>query len=164
MVHVVRDGNVTRIYTDADGIATGLGWAGPWIGVAVIVMGVAGIVGGQVFVPSLQILCGVVFVLWIFRPYHSEMSIADGTITLVARRPYLGERREAFECARVKDVDVIGGGASKFVSVWLVRDDGSRALVVSGIANNRAAPEQVKKVCDAVRDAGIAFKDPPFLG
>ncbi len=164
MVHVVRDGGVTRIYSDADGIATFLGWAAPWIGIGVIVMGIAGIVGGQFFVPSLQILCGVIFLLWIFRPYHSELSIADGKITLVARRPYLGEKKESFDCASVKGLDVIGGGASKWVSVWLVRGDGSRALVVGGIANDRAAPDQVKKVCSAVREAGIAFKDPPFLG
>jgi hypothetical protein len=118
--------------------------------------------GGFAIVPLLQILCGVAVVLWMFRPYHSEIAFDSGRCTILSRRPYLGAKKTTFECSSIKGVEVLGGGASKWVSVWLVRSDGSRELVVGGIANDGAAPPQIKKVCEAIRDAGIAFTEPTF--
>lgn len=169
MVNVVRAGNVIRIYADADQIATLIGWGGPWIGLGCIAWGVGDLAHGRIFLPVLRILAGVVFLLWITRPYHSELAFdtAAGTATLTTRRPYLGTRKESWPIAQVTGLAITGGSAtSKWVSVSLVLEGGRRVPVGGAIGNDAKAPPQVRAIYDAVHDAtGRSFGElPPLRG
>src|SRR5689334_17234519 len=167
MLNVAREGNLVRIYAEADKIATWLGWGGPWIGLGCLAWGASEIVHGLIFLPVLRILVGIVLLLWVARPYSSELAFdrAAGTATLATKRPYFGTKKESWPMAQVTGLATEGGGSTaKWVTVWLVLEGGRRVQVGGAIGNDAKAPAQVRAIYDVVREAtGKPIGEPPVL-
>jgi hypothetical protein len=167
MVKVVRQGSVIRIHAHADQIATILGWGGPWVGLGCLAWGAEDIAHGKIFLPVLRILAGIVLVLWATRPFSSELAFdrAAGTATLGTNRPYFGTKRESWRITQITGLATEGGtSTAKWVTVWLVLEDGRRVPVGGAIGNDSKAPPQVHEIYAAVREAtGRPIGDPPPL-